>query len=243
MKTAQIFILFFVAIVIIGCNNDDNSIAIPTSDIIGNISLFDDEMTEVINSGMIVTIEETTPPITTLTDIDGNYLLENVPFGIYTLRFEKEGFGTHKVFEIDHENRGDFTLIPNELKLGQISNSLITETSVVLNGNFIILTVRRSDTENLLVKRMRVFYHTSDDVSSTNYTSFSPVIGTTANPASLTFSVAFFTSLGFESGSTVWFRVYGDNFYSNMYEDPNLGRSVFPNVNPNTVDAVSIILP
>ncbi len=58
-------------------------------------------------------------------------------------------------------------------------------------------------TENLLVKRIRIFYHKSDDVSNEVYTQFSPIIGTTGYPANLTFSISFFKSLGFESGETL----------------------------------------
>lgn len=83
----------------------------------------------------------------------------------------------------------------------------------------------------------------SDDVSNEVYSQFSSIIGTSGNPANLTFSISFFRTLGYESGETLWFRVYGDNFYSNNYEDPDLEKTVFPNVNPNTADTVSIVIP
>ncbi|WP_299252170.1 hypothetical protein [uncultured Aquimarina sp.] len=170
----------------------------------GNANLLNDEMTEIDNSGMTVIVEGTSPLITATTDINGNYSLKNALYGTtYTLIYEKEGFGIHKVFDVEHEDVRKFTLIPNKLELGQISNSIILENTAVINDNFIVLTVTRLDTEDLVVKRMRSFYHNSDDVSNKLYTDFSAVIGNTANPAALTFSTSFFTSLGFESGDTL----------------------------------------
>ncbi|WP_282079012.1 carboxypeptidase-like regulatory domain-containing protein [Aquimarina algiphila] len=263
MKTLSIYFLLFSFLLFSSCSNDDNFIPepepepiaepepepepepdpIPAADIIGTVDLFDDDQSMVDNSGMSVSIEGSDPLITTTTDLNGNYSLKDVPFGTYNLVFEKEGFGIHKIFNIEHKDEGEFTLMANVLKLGQISNSMITATSVRIEGNFIILNISRPMTENLLVKRIRIFYHKSDDVSNEVYTQFSPIIGTTGNPANLTFSISFFRSLGFESGETLWFKVYGDNFYSNSYEDPDLGRTVFPNVNTNTVDAISVVIP
>ncbi|WP_299437127.1 carboxypeptidase-like regulatory domain-containing protein [uncultured Aquimarina sp.] len=243
MKKRSILFFAFSLSLLISCSSDDNTVLIPSADIIGTVELYDDDQNIVDNTNMTVSIEGTSPLITATTDLNGNYSLKNVPFDTYTLVYEKEGFGTYKRFDIEHNDTGEFTLIPEQLKLGQISNSVITESTAVINGNFIVLTVTRPDTENLLVKRMRIFYHKSEDVSNEIYTEFSPIIGTTGNPANLTFSIAFFTSLGFESGETLWFKVYGDNFYTNSYQDPDLGITVFPNVNPITTDAISIVLP
>ncbi|WP_298315988.1 carboxypeptidase-like regulatory domain-containing protein [uncultured Aquimarina sp.] len=239
------FILLFVLslVLLTSCSSDDNTVLVPSADIIGTVELYDDDQNIIDNTGMTVSLEGTSPLITATTDLNGNYSLKNIPFGTYTLVYEKEGFGTYKRFDVEHTDVGEFTLIPEQLKLGQISNSIITENTVVVNGNFIILTVTRPETEDLLVKRLRIFYHNSEDVSNEIYTEFSPIVGTTSNPANLTFSIAFFTNLGFEPGDTLWFKVYGDNFYSNSYIDPDLGVTVFPNVNPITADAVSIVIP
>ena len=237
-------VLLCITLIIASCSNDDALVESPTGSIVGVVELYDDNQNNIGNSGMKITIEGSNPLITALSDTDGSYVLKKVPFANYILLFEKEGFGDYKLYDISlKDNNNDIRIIGNVLKLGQISNSEITDTSVAINGNFIILTVNRPTTENLLVKRMRIFYGKTSDVSNTNYTEFSPIIGTTGNPATLTFSIAFFKNLGFESGNTLWFRVYGDNFYTNSYEDLDTMETLFPNVNPNTVDAVSVIIP
>ncbi len=44
------------------------------------------------HSGVKVTAEGSKPEISTYSDIDGNYVLENLPSGTYNFLFEKEGF-------------------------------------------------------------------------------------------------------------------------------------------------------
>ena len=64
-----------------------------------------------------------------------------------------------------------------------------------------------------------------------------------ANPAVFGISSEELNNLGFNSGTTVYARVYGDSFYSNDYEDPNLGRRVFPNLFADTAQSVQFEVP
>jgi hypothetical protein len=47
----------------------------------------------------------------------------------------------------------------------------------------------------------------------------------------------------FYSGQEIFFKAYGESYWDNRYYDPTFGKSVHPNLNPSSVDAVSFIVP
>ena len=89
--------------------------AVTTANIIGNVELInegtDNGPEAVDNSGMIVKTDGGTAAISTTTDANGEFTLEDVPFGTYSLIYEKTGFGTYKKFNVEHTNSGSSTVI------------------------------------------------------------------------------------------------------------------------------------
>jgi hypothetical protein len=239
--------LTFGLIVLLGissCSKDEDPTPDPITkaNITGSVNLYDEGTTQIDNSNMTVKVEGTTPAISATTDANGDFTLPDVPFGTYTILYEKSGFGTFKKFDIEHENNA--TAILNTPSMGEISTTQITNLEANVSGNNIIISVTTNPAgSNGNMRYVRYFLSTDSNVSSENYTYFSPGLVSQINPKEITLSNNDLTSVGFSSGETVFVKVYGDSFWSNGYDDPNLGRKVFPNLNMNSTNSTSFIVP
>jgi len=239
----QSFLLFLV-LGIASCTKDENLIpeTVTKANIIGSVNLYDESTTHKDNSGMIVSIAETTPVISATTDIDGNFTLTDVPFGKYTLVYTKTGFGTYKKLDIEHINTGKSTIIYNTPSLGESSSTQITNLDTKIEANNIVLSITTTPAgNNGNIKYIRYFLSPKSNVSNINYTYFSAGLISKINPKEVVLTAKILSDAGFSSGETIFVKVYGDSFWSNQYE--NLQRMIFPNLNPNTAEAVSFIVP
>ena len=61
----------------------------------------------------------------------------------------------------------------------------------------------------------------------------------------MSLSVGDLHSLGFNSGETIYAKVYGESYYSNEYYDADLTNphTVYPNLNIVTVPDVDFVVP
>ena len=92
-------------LIMASCSSSDDSPAPSTqANISGSVNLYDESTTLVDKSNMTVRVLGTTPVITALTDADGKFVLTNVPFGTYTLEYEKTGYGTYQKTGLIHGN-------------------------------------------------------------------------------------------------------------------------------------------
>lgn len=239
--------LTFGLIILLGissCSKDEDQTPDPITkaNITGSVNLYDEGTTQIDNSNMTVKVEGTTPAISATTDANGDFTLSDVPFGTYTILYEKSGFGTFKKFDIEHENNA--TAILNTPSIGEISTTQITNLEANVSGNDIIISVTTNPAgSNGNTRYVRYFLSTDSNVSSENYTYFSPGLVSQINPKEITLSNNDLTSAGFSTGETVFVKVYGDSFWSNEYNDSDLGRNVFPNLNMTSTNSVSFIVP
>lgn len=238
--------LAFGLIILLGiysCSKEDSTPEpITKANITGSVNLYDEGTTKIDNSNMTITLEGKSPTISAITDVKGNFTLSNVPFGIYTIRYEKTGFGTFKKFAIDHKNNA--TAILNTPSIGKNSTTQITNLEAKITGINVILSVTTNPAGNIGNSRyVRYFLSSNSNVSNENYTYFSSGLVSQINPKEITLLNKDLINLGFSSGQTVYVKIYGDSFWSNEYEDPNLGRKIFPNLNTNTTITVSFIMP
>jgi hypothetical protein len=226
------------------CSKDEDPTPDPITkaNITGSVNLYDEGTTQIDNSNMTVKVEGTTPVISATTDANGDVTLSDVPFGTYTILYEKSGFGTFKKFDIEHKNNA--TAIINTPSIGEISTTQITNLQANVSGNDIIISVTTNPAgSNGNTRYVRYFLSTDSNVSNENYTYFSPGLVSQINPKEITLSNNDLTNAGFAAGETIFVKVYGDSFWSNAYDDPNLGRNVFPNLNMTSTNSVSFIVP
>lgn len=239
--------LTFGLVVLLGissCSKDEDPTPDPITkaNIIGSVNLYDEGVTEIDNSNMTVSIDGTT--FSASTDVDGDFVLNDVPFGTYTLIYEKSGFGTFKKFDIEHTNTGSSTIITENPSLGESSTTTVTDLTVSVNGNDVLVSITTDPAgSNGNTRYIRYFLSTDSNVSNENYTFYSSGLISQINPNQITLSQSDLTNAGFSSGQTVHVKAYGDSFWSNEYDDPDLGRKVFPNLNMTSVNSVSFIVP
>jgi hypothetical protein len=215
---------------------------ITKANIVGSVNLYNEGTTQIDNSNMTVKVEGTTPAISAKTNTNGNFTLSDVPFGTYTILYEKSGFGTFKKFNIEHNNNA--TTILSTPSIGEISTTQITNLQASVSGNDILISVTTNPAgNNSNTRYIRYFLSTDSNVSNEKYTYFSPSLVSRINPKEITLSNIDLTNAGFSKGKTVFVKVYGDSFWSNEYVDPFLSRNVFPNLNMSSTNSVSFIVP
>lgn len=242
MKLHYLTLSLLLIIGFTSCSNDENSTPDPitSADITGSVNLYDEGITQIANDGMTVKIEGTS--IITTTAIDGKFTLTDVPFGTHTLVYEKTGYGTFKRFNVEHKGN---TFIPDAPSLGQNSTTSITNLTVSSSTNFPVIigaTTNPSGSQGD-TRYIRYFFSTDSNISSDNYENVLGTFPAQINPFKLNLSQDSIDALGFTSGTTVYVKCYGESFWSNQYDDPDTGTTVFPNLNSNTVATVSFIVP
>lgn len=234
-----IFLLIIISLV--ACKKEEDKAT--TSSISGKVKLFDDGENNLNNIDMTVTVEGTAPLLSAKTDQNGEYSIQNVPFGSYTLQFNKTGYGTYKIFNAALTNTGGPLIISETISLGQFSTTSIInrfsidvlESSIEFKG-----TVDPAGTTEI-PRYLRIFYSSSENVSSTNYSSFSDQYGVSEALFQIIVTTAELNNMGFASGTTVYMKMYGDSYWSNSYEDPSSGKMVFPNLNSSPVSGSFIV--
>lgn len=243
----KVHYLTFGLILLLGicsCSKEDATPEpITKANITGAVNLYDEGTTKTDNSNMTITVEGSSPSITSTTNTNGNFTLTNVPFGTYTIRYEKTGYGTFKKFGIVHQNNA--TAITNTPSIGKNATTQITKVEAKISGINVVLSVTTNPAGSIGNSRyVRYFLSSNSNVSNEKYTYFSSGLVSQINPKEITLLNRDLINAGFLSGQTVYARIYGDSFWSNEYEDPTLSRKIFPNLNmTTTTTAVSFILP
>lgn len=236
-------IFCFVLLALSGCNKDNTDSA-GTANIIGSVNLYDEGTNLLAKDGMTVTVEGSSPLISAITDADGAFVLNNVPFETYTISFSKSGYGIFKKVDLLHFNSGSSTVITPSPSLGQVSTTTINSVIVNTSADNVTLSIATLPAPTSLVPRyIRVFFSRNASVSYTNYEKYTVVYKHLSNPADLALSKITFYEMGFTSGETVYARVYGDSFWSNDYKNVTSGKREFPNLNSSTVASVTFIVP
>lgn len=207
----------------------------------GSVSLYDEGTNPLSDSGMTVTASTADTSISVVTDTTGKFFYEDLPYDTYNLTFEKEGYGTYKIFDLLHDNGSSFlTTIPT---LGQKSSTEVIdltqsqfEQSILVN---VTLDPPASSTD---IKYIRFFLGLTDSISYSQYMEFSQPIMVDTTPTVITLSQEFLNGIGFETETTVYIRVYGCSYYGNLYLAEE-GWQVFPNINPNAVPSIPFVVP
>jgi len=241
----NVWILFLSALLIsvsYSCiDNMDNDIN--ESDIYGYVSLFDEFGLKTDNHSMFVSAVDSVSEASGVSDVYGMYQINDVPFGTYKLVFEKPGFGTYVMNGIEHVANGKPTYIPVIPMLSEKSTTTIPILTNKVSGDTIYLTVVTDPPATTRQNRyIRLFFDDKASVSDSTYKNYSKLLTAYKTPFTTYFTKDYFYETGYESGQTIYLKAYGDSFYSNAYYDED-SIKVFPNINHDTPDALSFVLP
>jgi len=232
-------------LVILGsCKKDDNTPTVNKGTLSGTIAGYDDKTVSNSDaSGFTVALI----PLgkTTTTDAAGKFSFSDLEYDSYDLSISKAGYGTHKVYGVNLQSS---TLNVPLISMGATSTTTVTAltlNSTTYNGapgvSYIYSTSPVPSPSNRSFTR--AFLGTFADVSNTKYTAFSPIRSNQNNNVTGGFTLDELFAMGFRTGQTVFVKLYGESYFSNSYLDPSLGRTVFPNLNPNSPAAISFVVP
>lgn len=222
-----------------GEDNDTNPPAPTKATIKGRVNLYDEGTEQITAAGMKVSVAGTS--ISSLTNSEGNFELFDVPFGSRTLIYEKDDYGTYKKFI---PNFNGNLIIGEAPSLGKKSKTKIITGSVSLEGTDVIVAFVTEGT-NTSKRYMRYFLGTDQTVTKENYMAYTGIYESDANsnPSRHRFTQQELIDFGFASGSQVYVKAYGESFWGNSYEDTDLNKQVFPNLNDNSAEPVMFMVP
>ena len=244
----QAIVYFSFVTFLFSCSKDDNSsMATTGGKITGQVQVWNDKTTSLSDrSGVTVTIDNLTGKTAT-TDADGRFTFDDIPFDSYNLSFAKSGYGTTKIFGIQHNSSAAVTTVPL-VQFGAVCGTSVTAFSY--SGNTYngvpgaSYTYSFNPAPNSTNRAYtRVFVSTDATVSNTNYVDFTDLKSASNNNVTGWLTADELYGMGFNSGQTVFARLYADSFKSNEYVDPATGKTVFPNLNTTTTAAISFIVP
>ncbi len=242
MKYFSIIAFLFLTISFAACggDNDNPPITLPsTASITGSVNLYDEGAEKIDGSDMRISASGTS--ISDLTNDQGSFLLSDVPFGARMLSYEKTGYGTFKYFITDLT---DDLIISNTPSLGKLSQTKVITCAVTIDGTDVKISSVCNGT-NTSKRYLRYFFGTDETVNNENYSKVSETYesDSNVNPAMHIITQQELIDLGFASGTQVSVKVYGDSYFSNDYEDAAENRRVFPNLNENSAEPVTFMVP
>lgn len=225
-------------------NNDTPVDDVKKGDISGVVNLYDDGENRAEDNGMIVSVIGSNPMISDTTDIEGNFVLQGVRFGSHALEYRKEGYGTHKVFDVEHLEERDSTILAEIPQLGKISTTEILQLDALVTEDtvYISFTTEPGGTE-AIPKHASVLFDATNTVDATKFSIGLKVSPIPFNPAIISIPIEQLITFGFEPGKELFVRVFGDSFHDNKYFDPDLDKDVLPNLNPKAAPEIAFILP
>ena len=254
-NTIHQFLNLFIILSFFSCKKESSQGEIEIGAISGTISLYDDKINLQSNaSGVTVTVIGM-PGKVAVSTADGKFRIEGLSFDNYDLAFSKTGYGTYKIFGIEHKKQSNTpsgvsstTFLSRVINLGAVSSTSISSlTAIDATYNDLpgieygyTITPEASPGNRGYVRTFVGKKHTTSSAEYLAYTNTNSVLNNNVRSG---FQLGELYGFGFQSGDSVYVKVYGDSFYSNTYTDPISGKTIFPNLNAVAANAVSFIVP
>jgi hypothetical protein len=187
--------------------------------------------------------------VSTTTDSAGEWTLNAMQTGIYTIVFSKAGYGASKINQFQFTGGGDKTV--GTVYLCAAPAFGVTRLWVrmgALQQQFLGVDV--GDTAiNAFSKVMIFFGHdslVSSDPARYSYAASENVkLSGGIDSTDIKLQNATTATAGFASGDTAWAVAYASNAGNNSsgYLDPSTGHTVYTSLNPSKSNVVQIIVP
>ena len=208
-------------------------------------------------SSVSVTAESNGIRTTAVSDRAGKFALPNLVMGTYTLTYERNGYGTKKVFEIHHIGG---TLAPNPvppefiraISTTQVNNlKVLKATKYSTSSGLVFAATRIDDKGSACNCRMaHIFFSQDPNPSSVKHTADLVIPVGNETGKEFTNSERFLDSADyvkgatpFKTGETVYAVIYGSSSTSYGYFDPATEQFYYTALNPNPGNIVKITWP
>lgn len=240
-RSDRIIIYFlFILLVTIACEKE-TEYDVLSGQLIGYINLYDSNRTILSDkSGVEIIVEGTNPQQKALTNVDGQFIIDDLKSGIYNIIFNKEGYCQHKI--VSHQFVGGNkpatlyeTTLYGILNL-QIDNPKIIDLDNPYSVEFRVsakVTNQNGNTSHYC----RYYLSNDPDISYKNYVSSDVAI--TYNEE-LFFSLQIDT-LKFPIGSELYLIMYPASESYQYYTDLNTGKKIYTSININKPSQVANI--
>jgi hypothetical protein len=262
MKKFSAILISFSLLLIFSCKK--SAIEQGQSQLKGNLSLADEGGKFLDdNSGVTISIENSDPLISTVTDRQGNFVLPDYPASSFVLVYSKPGYGTYRQY-FERDNTGKLSYwslneqrfvnedgsIGEGLTLGQRSTAIVNDLKTRIIGDTLQVSFNLSSPtpgqkaiELLTQKDLPNISFTTIDKNRYNWHGLY-----LAQNGDNVFNWCLKCSTlcnDWVSGDVIYFTAYGESWYSGMYIDRlNNNDIVMPNMNTsNTVTPSSVVVP
>jgi hypothetical protein len=244
---ALVALLAGVASSIIGCKGKEGPVGpTVTGNLTGFVEMANEYGTELSTfAGVTVAIEGTSHQA--VSDVDGKWLISDLPMGTYNLVFAKAGFGTCRKYAF--EVAGEGTAYAGKAYLSQMPSFTITTAqadSVDTATVRISCTVTPMGLQNKK-RGVAVFIGTDSSVASDPST-HQGFAGTKIDASwdNFWWHVPWRLSIGQKtSGTQLYMVVYASSYpyYYSSYTDPSTGKTVYPCLSVASSNVVQFTVP
>ena len=211
------------------------------------VELFDESTQRVDNSGIKVSIENSNPLISTVTNEQGEFSLplKNAP-EFFTVVFEKQGMGTYKRYFKIAEGGDLYEMVDyiqyapvntaQPYQLGSKSTVTVNSINSEIAGSKLRLRINISSAGGQAQKYIRILLQKDQPGLSLNNVSKSiknvaSVLAVHDGDNSFEFYLGgFMYCHEYAPGDRIYITAYGDAAYSNWYTDLPTGQWKFPNL-------------
>ncbi|NOR86967.1 MAG: hypothetical protein GQ527_05110 [Bacteroidales bacterium] len=230
----HILLLVVLATFLISCEPErpkvNNDSILTLSNISGSLNLFDEKNNSVPSDRVLVYLERGIGTYWGESEKDGSFIILNAPYYInYTIVYEKQGYGTYKIFGYQHEYTGGVGSITEAPSLGKISTTYATDLDIAVNGENTEFTmdIMPAPSDGQLV---RIIFHSISAISNEVFSNYTALLAISDSEQTFVFSKEELEEIGLEPGVKYWAQAYGDSYHSNGFMDEDLGKYVLPNL-------------
>jgi hypothetical protein len=207
-------------------------------DLSGFATPYDETGPSASKAGTVVSIDNQTPALTSVTDANGRFQFAALKSGTYNLTYTRPGYGTMKRFGVTHIGGDNATFLGNQGLAAVVTTNIVSliVTSPQGGYNDYILTLSAPAT---LQSRFNTYVGATASVNASNYL-FYYTSGATIGSSRVTGSLyrSTLNAYGLSSGSTAYAVSYPASNYNFSYVDAISGLTVNPSLGaPSSVQA------
>jgi 5-hydroxyisourate hydrolase-like protein (transthyretin family) len=240
MKNILCVLPLLALVVFQACKTEELTPPVPTNNIVGFVNAQTEFGSPAAKDGFTVKIEGENGQViaTETTNADGRYELQNVPFGVYIITFDKQGYNTVKRSIRHNTPKPEPTNITATLMIAP-STTVVSDLRLTRRSDNTGFNIGQTLTPEGTSTRQRysiLFFSTTNDVSKDKYVVSQELIGALS---SVTDS---FLRSNFPVGASVYVAAYGQSITARTYTDLMTQRAVFYNINNTRSNVVEIVV-